>query len=823
MGDPYFRRRTPLAAGIRSLVLAALCLATVYGQDETPGDVARLHLDDKSDAADQNDPLPDSESAQTAESSLLFPASFFQPQPFVQPATELAPAIARPMTFSGADQPASLFEDGAVTRSMLSIQRQARAATPAADVVFRAESKIRVTTDAGSVLGKSPSVLGVGTQKRTPIVTDPRVRGNRVGRLAAAGSYWVPARLDLDTMVSKIDSRIVHDMIVINGPYSVLYGPGFEFVDIELLRSPRYGETFELHGSTSADYQSNGEQFYGRQEIWGGDDVWGFRIGYGHRTGNDYEAGNGTPIPSSYKSRDWDVALGCQLTETSSIEFSYLRLDQTDVEFPGQAFDIDFLVTDGYEVEYLVVDQPYYDQLEVDAWYNRTRFMGSAQREGKRRQFPLYDFFNFVGFTDVDSMSTGFRTAVSWGDAELSQLTAGVDLRYLKQELNEISSGRFGLAIWDNANSPIPESYSGNPGVFAQYVHSFESPTRVTAGVRGDWVDTNVTDDPAKLAALGLETPQHSLAQILGTGNFDQSFQLWSAFLTADHDLSDTWTLQGGFGYAERPPSLTELYAAQSFMFLLQNGLNTVTGDPTLPAERLYQLDIGFMYDDGVVRGGVKGFHAWVHDYITFENLRVFVGPPAGQVEQVNLQFVNTDLATLQGGEAFAECNLLRWLTPFATVQYVEGTDHTRNGDHATQRATGGIASVKVAGLPRGFFSGVAGGAEEPLPGILPLQSRVGIRIHEPVDQPGWLIEFSGRIVDNQDRVAASLLESPTPGFTVWDVRGKWQAKEGVLLIAGAENLGDRTFREHLDFRAPNGIQMFQPGANFYVGTELVY
>ena len=35
-------------------------------------------------------------------------------------------------------------------------------------------------------------------------------------------------------------------------------------------------------------------------------------------------------------------------------------------------------------------------------------------------------------------------------------------------------------------------------------------------------------------------------------------------------------------GYAERPPTLTEMYAAETFMFVLQNGLNTVTGDPRL-------------------------------------------------------------------------------------------------------------------------------------------------------------------------------------------------------------------------------------------------
>lgn len=48
----------------------------------------------------------------------------------------------------------------------------------------------------------------------------------------------------------------------------------------------------------------------------------------------------------------------------------------------------------------------------------------------------------------------------------------------------------------------------------------------------------------------------------------------------------------------QRAPSLTELYAAESYMFLLQRGLNTVTGDPQLKPERRWQTDLGTTYDD---------------------------------------------------------------------------------------------------------------------------------------------------------------------------------------------------------------------------------
>ncbi len=748
----------------------------------------------------------------------ILEASLFQPQPLLLPSMEEQPETALPQEASALA--ASMFGGQRIASSSLPSLRQSLAQRPNSDVIFGSEAKIRLSTDAANLLGKSPSALGINVQRRTPIVTDPRIRGSRIGSLAASGSHWVPARIDLDTMLSKIDSRIVDNIVTVQGPYSVSYGPGFSFIDVQLLQSPRYEDGFEAHGSTTADYKANGEQVYGRQEVWGGNSDWGFRVGYGHRTGNDYRSGNGTKTPASYNSRDLDVALGMDLTDVSSVEFSYLRLDQTNVEFPGQAFDIDFLVTDGYEVSYTLDDQAYFDRLVIDTWYNRTRFAGSAQRPSKRAQFPFYDFINFVGNTDVDSMSTGARAAWTWGEVEASHLTAGLDFRQVKQELNEITSGRIGLAIWTDANSPIPDSYSANPGAFAEYVVPLTDQTTVVAGIRGDSVNTNVTDDPAKLAALGLEMPQHSLDQILGTDAYDQSFSLWSSFLTLKHEVNDDWTFGSSFGYAQRPPNLTELYAAQTFMFLIQNGLNTVTGDPTLAPEKLLQLDLGLDYDNGQTRAGIRGFHAWARDYITLEATRTFT---TAQLEQVSLQYVNTELATLAGGEMYYESDVSDWLTPFATLQYVEGRDQTRNGDFATQRVSGGTAKEKVYGMDRGSFTTLGGGASEPLPGISPLESRVGVRLHEVADRPMWNVELSARIVDNQDRVASSLAETPTPGFTIWDIRGSWQVFDDLLVVAGVENFTDRNYQEHLDFRSQNGIRVYEPGVNFYVGTDLTY
>jgi outer membrane receptor protein involved in Fe transport len=342
-------------------------------------------------------------------------------------------------------------------------------------------------------------------------------------------------------------------------------------------------------------------------------------------------------------------------------------------------------------------------------------------------------------------------------------------------------------------------------------------------GARVDFASANIEDDAVAFAPVGPEGIPYT--DVVGSSDFDRDFGLLSFYLTAEYAANPCWTYSAGAGYAERAPILTEFYAAGPFMFLLQNGLNTVTGDPRLDKERLGQIDVALRYNNGRVRSGLSGYYAWINDYITFEAMQVATAPPQGQIEQVSLKFVNTDLATLSGFEYFAEYDVNPWLMAFSTLSYVEGRDHTRIGNFATRPATPVAPSVRVPGLPRGAFSGIPGAAEEPLPMIRPLESRIGVRLHEPFDNALWSVELSVRIADQQDRVATSLLESPTPGFSVWDIRSYWQASDSLQLVAGVENFSNKNYQEYLDFRplGPGALPVFQPGVNFYFGGELTY
>lgn len=694
-----------------------------------------------------------------------------------------------------------------MNESLLSEVRKSRAGQAGTDVVLGREGKLRTTTDAGSLLSKSNSAAGVGSQKRTPIVTDTIVRGGGAGRTAASGSYWFPARVDLDTMLSKIDSSLIGDMIVIKGPYSARYGPGFSFVDFDLVKSPRYQDGFETHGSTSANYKTNGEQFYGRQSIWGGDTDWGFRAGYGHRTGNDYETGDGTEMPSSYNSRDVNFSLGYDPSADSHIEFTYLRLDQTGVEFPGQVFDIDFLKTDSYEVKYLLENQCYFDRLTFETWYNATHFNGNAQGSGKRRQIPILDEIGFIGFTDVNNMSTGFSLAAEWVGCDEERLTLGVDLRYLTQRLDEFDVTTVGppFAFGNGTfeNFPIPKSHSTNPGIFMEAERPLSDRLKVKTGGRLDWVNTDAASHVN--GALVSDPFSTDLEDFLGA-SFDQNFFLGSIFATAEYTVCDHWTASTAAGYAMRPPTMTELYAISPFLTVMPQFASTAPfGNPELESEKRWQVDLGMHAKYDNCRFGVNGFYAWVHDYITLDLIFVNDLDLDGTGDLPLYGFTNTDLATLSGFETYGEYDLNRWVTTFATLSYVEGRDHTRSGNRAF-------------GIPGPRSDDPSD--EEPLYAVSPLESRVGFRLQEPCEKR-YGVEFAARIVDNQDRVSSSLLETETAGFTTYDVRGFWRVCDNLMLVSGVENLTDKQYREHLDSR--NFSQVFQPGVSFYFGAELSY
>jgi len=132
------------------------------------------------------------------------------------------------------------------------------------------------------------------------------------------------------------------------------------------------------------------------------------------------------------------------------------------------------------------------------------------------------------------------------------------------------------------------------------------------------------------------------------------------------------------------------------------------------------------------------------------------------------LRSVNAELATLAGCELLVEYDVSPAVNVFGSLAYTDGRDRE---------------------------------IDVPLAAIAPLESRLGIRVHDDTEEDRWAWEFGTRIVDNQDRLAAFRaanfpgvvqLEEPTPGFTVFYLRGNLRLGDRMNMVAGIDNLLDR-------------------------------
>lgn len=720
--------------------------------------------------------------------------------------------------------------------------------------------------DVGEFLTKSGNSGGVEIQQRNAISSDPRVRGYRVGQLVTQGdwAFFFPVRQDLDTAISKFDPASIRDVVIFRGPYTSLLGPGLAFLDVATLDSPRYECGFEVHGRTGVRYQTNGQRWDGLQSFSFGDRTWGGRITYDFLQGSDYEAGGGILVPGAYLSNNINLVLGFDLTDKSSIEFKAIRLQQNNVEYPGLYFDIQKLDTEAYSFRYTLKDQPGFDKFTFDGWYNSTTangFTALPQKQAFVRQLldasfnpdqdprtqPQSAFFN--QFTDqstsyMSNKSLGYRAAMWWGkDRNAPTLVIGTDLNVLGQNL--VENINFTQIAGDNINTgepinpgqpanfttrqTIPNTSQTNPGLFTELRMPFGETTLIRAGGRLDYVNStsgsrlitgniNIFGPPAVVPPFGAnETTVNPLQYSVDPNNPNttRNFMLFSAFLTGEWKLDDHLTLSAGYAHAMRAPTMTELYAAGPFVGVLQQGTDRLIGDPRLDPETVNQIDLGMRANYGWFKGSVNGYYAFVNNYITYDLIKQ--GPGINQ-----LVVTNTDLATLAGFESFAQIEATPWLSVFGTMSYVQGVDRTHRDNSRPEN----IGSSRRNDPATQQYSSET----EPLPQIPPFEFRYGIRVHEwlndPNQAPIWSVEFALRSVMPQDSVALSLGELPTPGFTVFDIRSYWQARENLLLTAGVENVSNILYREHLDPRAGNELGVgpfFRTGTNFYFGAQVTY
>lgn len=687
--------------------------------------------------------------------------------------------------------------------------------TASADVVTASTFSLANSPDVGETLLSNPTTQTIRARRRNPVAFDPRIRGYYNGQIFTTlnGAYQMPVRGDLDTILSKLDPSLIADVQVISGPYGLRYGSGFAFLNIDMIPTPRYECGPEHHMRLGTNIRTNGGQTYNTATLYGGGARSGYYVNVGYRKGSDYEAGNGLKIPSSYDAVNLFGVFGFDHTENTRSEVRYSHLNQDDTEYGGQFFDVSHLKSNAVSHSLINKDDLAGTAFRMDSWFNDTEFRGNTDLSGKRRSsFPVIQRVDaaididgsfpppaiFDGDVNGELISTGTRAGVTRRLDPQTSYGYGADIRYLRQRIGEdyVLDNRQTATGSNVIQTQLPRSELVEPGFYGESSVQLRDYWRLASGVRVGVAHTEASRNDI------LSAPQSNFTDINGDINRDLSntHMVTSFFFSNEFELDPNWGLRFGLGYAERAPNLSDRYADGLFLATIQSGFSRVIGNPELNKERNWQIDARLSADYEYVRARWTAYHAWIVDYVTYE-----ANPIMDPLGARLLQTINTDRATLAGFEMYGEADLLPGIQSFASLAFQDGRDREIN---------------------------------QPLPGIYPLESRLGIRLFDMTPQNRWGLEWGFRLVARQDRLGTLRpaaggtnvipLESTTPGFGTSYVRSYMRPTNRTSITAGIENLFDKAYFEHLDLRLPADANfgntiVYSPGITPYFGVEIDY
>jgi hemoglobin/transferrin/lactoferrin receptor protein len=300
----------------------------------------------------------------------------------------------------------------------------------------------------------------------------------------------------------------------------------------------------------------------------------------------------------------------------------------------------------------------------------------------------------------------------------------------------------------------VPDSRQRGIGAYLQDLIPASSRFQFQIGVRGDNY-TFVSFQDARY-----------------TGDpFDVSDSAFSGSVSARYQVTSAVALDATVGRGFRAPNVQE----RSYFGLATTGDTWIEQNPDLASETSLNYEMGFKVRYARYSGGLTVYHNDVRDLIAL----VFLGEDPVTGLQL-AKFDNIDRATIRGAEFDLESYLTEKWTAFGNISYTRGDNNTLG---------------------------------QPLDYIPPVKGVVGVRYQIPK----WWSEFSLRAVGAQTRVP-TLPEpgTPSPGFTVYDLRGGVNLPHGLMLQLAVENLTDKAYHEPFNVR-------LEPGRNFRMSVAYTF
>lgn len=357
----------------------------------------------------------------------------------------------------------------------------------------------------------------------------------------------------------------------------------------------------------------------------------------------------------------------------------------------------------------------------------------------------------------ADGNSLGFAVNLSF-ELENSELSLGAD-GIISEHNTVIYSPNNALFKVDNFNQVEDDKYSA----FVEYQRELGG-LQFELGYRYKHIKANAGEVYHHMAMMNpnineLVLKFNNADRKVSDNNHDLVFRVIS-------EPTDTTTFEVALARKERAPSYQERYLWIPMQTAggLADG-NTYVGDINLDSEKAYQLELGMTYQEDKLTFSPHAFYHSIDDYIqgvsvTDMQVKMISGMMG---DDTPLQFTNLD-ANLYGMDMDVSYQITDELSFTGIVSYVRGKRRD-NSDNLYR--------------------------------VSPLNARFAIS-----HQLGNLttsLEVVG--VNKQKHVSKINNETPSAGYGLVNLSARYYLSNGLLIMAGAQNLLDKYYVDHLSGR----------------------
>ncbi|PKV50545.1 iron complex outermembrane receptor protein [Aquimarina sp. MAR_2010_214] len=618
---------------------------------------------------------------------------------------------------------------------------------------------------------------GFSLIKRGNYAIDPSFRASQYEQLniqfdgGTKVMHACPNRMD--PITTHVIPEEIEKIEVIKGPYSVRYGATFAGI-INLVTQKTYLAEKGLHGSVNSGYESNGNSSVSMLKLQQVSSKFDITGNFGFRDFGNYKDGDETEIPSSFRSIDYGLKVGYDLSDNQRLQAGWRQSFGRDVLHAGLPMDTDEDNSSILSLDYRFTNSDgLLKEINAKSYYSYVdHIMSNTNRPSFRmtEAISTIDAATFGGKIEFKLIPSDKLTIYSGVDAFLVARD-GLRTRLVKRNMmgepldNPMS---FDDKVWQ-------DSYINDYGVFTEGKYAISNKTLLTAGIRYDLIASNIQDPEADFNILYPDLGKRTENNISVTSS-------------VKYIPTSNFMIEFAYGRGVRSANMIERYINH---FTVGQDPYEYVGNPFLDAEVNNQFEIGIKGKWDIKHSFINTFKYGISTYYSiYENYIVPVIDPTlerkfmpnAQPQEVK-RFVNTDESYKTGFEVLAKIGFLQDFSFKTELSYA----YTQNKD-----------------------------LNESLPLTPPLVTRLDLGF----EKERFWVNVNYTLTAKQEEIATSFREQETKGYTTLDIRLGVKPIESITIGVAALNVFDVTYNNHLNFSFKNQagferVPINDPGRNF--------